>query len=240
MLAMCVAARAQTADDQYVRIYNQIQEADNLANINQPSQALSKYLEAQTTLQRFQRANPDWNPNVVKFRMNYLATKISGLSAKALVAGFQAPPRSARPATNAPAPNEVQNQLNDLREQIRQLQSDRALLEAKLKESLSAQPAAIDPKELAKTQDQLKEMAKENDLLKVTLAQARSNAPAADQKALEQTRQALVEANQRLAAQTEASKNLTVEKQALQTKLDSLIPSTWNSTNVDETRKALD
>ena len=61
-----------------------------------------------------------------------------------------------------------------LKEQVRQLQVDKTTLEAKLKEAFSARPAAADPRELAKAQDQAKTLQKENDLLKVTLALTRN------------------------------------------------------------------
>src|SRR5512135_3856745 len=75
-------ARSEGLDDQYVRIYTLIQEADKLSSGGQPSEALPKYLEAQTTLQRFQKGYPDWNGKVVSFRLNYVADKITALSAR--------------------------------------------------------------------------------------------------------------------------------------------------------------
>src|ERR1051326_1234665 len=70
-------------DDQYVRIYNLIQEADTLSNSGQSAQALAKYLQAQSALQQLQRGYLDWNPKVVSFRLNYLAARIPALSVKA-------------------------------------------------------------------------------------------------------------------------------------------------------------
>ena len=75
LLVVLSGARAESPDDQYVLIYNLIQEADSLNNSRQPGQALAKYLEAQTALQTFQKGYPDWNAKVVKFRLNYLAGK---------------------------------------------------------------------------------------------------------------------------------------------------------------------
>jgi hypothetical protein len=75
-------ARADALDDQYVRIYNIIQEADLLSSNGQVNQALSKYLEAQNALQKFHRINPDWNMKVVNFRLNYLNTKVAAASSQ--------------------------------------------------------------------------------------------------------------------------------------------------------------
>src|SRR5437899_12549947 len=80
--------RAGVADDQYVRIYNLIQEADALNNNSSlASQALAKYSEAQTALQNFRKFNADWNPKVVEFRLTYLAGKIAEVSSKVAMPG---------------------------------------------------------------------------------------------------------------------------------------------------------
>jgi len=71
---------ATGADDQYVQIYNLIQEGDSLS-AGQPAQAVAKYTEAQSALLRFQKSYPGWNDRVVNFRLNYLASKITILSA---------------------------------------------------------------------------------------------------------------------------------------------------------------
>src|SRR6185436_18506894 len=90
LLALLPTARAEGPDDQYVQIYNLIQEGDSLS-ADQPARALAVYQGAQTALQKFQRMYPGWNDKIVNFRMNYLASKITILSAKASPA---APPAS--------------------------------------------------------------------------------------------------------------------------------------------------
>ena len=95
-LSVVVTVRAQSSEEQYVRIYNTIQQADGLNTAGKPQEALTKYLEAQTSLQRMQKLSPDWNPKVVAFRLNYLAEKISGISASA--------PAPVKPTVVAPAP----------------------------------------------------------------------------------------------------------------------------------------
>ena len=64
ILAVLLFAGVQTQaqEDQYVQIYNLIQEADASLSSDQPMQSLNKYLRAQTELQRFQKLYPDWNP----------------------------------------------------------------------------------------------------------------------------------------------------------------------------------
>ncbi|HMC29064.1 MAG TPA: tetratricopeptide repeat protein, partial [Verrucomicrobiae bacterium] len=89
-------------------------------------------------------------------------------------------PKLTLPATTATdpgrpsAPSDSDLQLNGLQEQVRQLQADKTILESKLKEAFAAQPAAVDPRELAKAEEKLRALQKENDLLKVTLNEAKA------------------------------------------------------------------
>src|SRR5260370_41316801 len=76
-------AYAEDPDDQYLRIYMLIQQADSLNTTGQAVPALAKYREAQAALQFFQRDNPSWNVKVVSFRMNYLGEKLGAMKAKA-------------------------------------------------------------------------------------------------------------------------------------------------------------
>ncbi len=230
MLVTLVRAQAEGPDDQYVRIYNLIQQADSLDSNGQPTQALAKYLDTQATLQRFRTAYPDWNPKVIQFRLNYLAGKVAGLSAKVPApAPAVTPPQiaasTARPPAEAaalpkPAAPDWQGQAAALREQTRQLQADKVLLEAKLKEALTAKPASVDPQAVAGLQDKLRAMAKENDLLKVVLAQEKTKTKSpGDSKALEQVQQAVTEANRKLAEQTQRANSLLAENTTLQARL---------------------
>src|SRR6478735_1386763 len=84
LLALIAPLRvlAEPADDQYVRIYNVIQEADVLSGRNEFGKALGKYQEAQVSLERFKRIYPEWNTKVVNFRLTYLSGKITTVAAK--------------------------------------------------------------------------------------------------------------------------------------------------------------
>ena len=220
---------AQSSEEQYVRIYNLIQQADTLNGNGQFAQALPKYLEAQSALQRIQKFNPTWNPKVVSYRLSYLAEKIeAGPSAAA-----SAPPRKATPApattasaTNAepsPAPAAGPN-VADLQSTVARLQTDKAILEAKLKEALATQPAAADPRELAKAQERIQSLLKENELLKTNLdaEKARPGSPV-DAKQIEELKNSLTEANQKLSEQSTRANELLVEQQAWQKRLDATV-----------------
>ena len=80
VLLLPLVAIAQ--DDQYLRVYTTIQEADGLKKSDLPAQALAKYLEAQSSLVRFQKLYPDWNAKVVNYRLSYVASRIAELSAR--------------------------------------------------------------------------------------------------------------------------------------------------------------
>jgi hypothetical protein len=75
-------ASAQQPDDRYLRILSSIQQADALDSSGKPDQALAKYRDAQTALQKFQRGNPNWQPQVVISRLNYLSERITTLAEK--------------------------------------------------------------------------------------------------------------------------------------------------------------
>ena len=98
LLVASWAAQAEEADEQYVAIYNAIQQADSLVTSNNTTAALKKYRDAQTALQNLQRAYPNWNRSVVSFRLDYLAQKI---------ASFSEPARPAAPGNVAVAAGET-------------------------------------------------------------------------------------------------------------------------------------
>lgn len=229
---------ADSPDDKYVDIYNTIHLADTLAENGKIANAMAKYLEAQTALKTFQTNYPDWNVKIVKYRLNYLTTKIESLSTNVPAdtstnapatppanTGTNAPPAEGN-KTPPPQAADQEIQIKGLQEQIRRLEGDKAILEAKLKEALSAQPAAVDPQEFAKAEEKIRSLEKENDLLKISLAQARTNSvPAADPAAVEQARKELADANRQLARQAEVNASLVLERDALQARLKTAVPA---------------
>jgi hypothetical protein len=251
LLTLLSGARAEGPDDQYVVIYNLIQEADALNNSSQFTKAFAKYQEAQSALLKFQKGYPDWSADVVKFRLKYVAGAMETLAAKvpAPVAPAQgtpasnptAPPgaASAPAAKSTPSP-ELQNQINGLNDQVRQLQEDRASLQAKLKEALAAQPSAVDPRQLAKADERIRALLKENALLQVSAEQEKvKTAPSADTQSLEQARQDLARTNRELADQTKKAKALELEKNALEARLKNLPATAQNADAIQSTRKDL-
>jgi tetratricopeptide (TPR) repeat protein len=211
---------AQSPVDAYLRIYAIIQDADTLESSGQTANAVARYQEAQTALQAFQRMYPPWNPKVVSFRLNYLTTKL-GIHVTAVPATTAKPTPPPAPIS-AEAAAELQRQVAELQENLRRIQDDKVLLEAKLREALAAQPAAVDPRELVRAQEQIKELQRENELLKTTPA---TPAAGSGSKALEDARKALAEANRQLETQTALAKNLASERETLQEQLKALSAS---------------
>jgi cytochrome c-type biogenesis protein CcmH/NrfG len=166
-LAVAVAASAQVADDQYVRVYSMVEAADKLKSQGDARAAVTRYLEAQVALRELQQTFPTWNPKLVGFRLEYVTSQLGALTEKN--------PNVAKEATKAAEPS-PETQLKSLEEEITRLTSQNALLEAKLREALRVQPAAIDPRELEKADQRIKQLQKERDLLNVTLEQSAARA----------------------------------------------------------------
>ncbi len=168
------SARAQQdADDKYIGIYGLMQQADNFAQTGDPGEAFAAFSDAQNQLQQLKSQYPDWNPNIVTFRLNQIADRMAQLKSQAdMVAAAKKAVQAAD--TNAPviAPPAANLQLPDesasLRAQLQAAQAANDILQAKLKEALAVQPAAVDPRELEAAQEKIREMMKEIDLLKVS------------------------------------------------------------------------
>lgn len=238
-----ISLRAQ--DDQYVRIYALIQEGDTLYSRQQHSAALTKYQDALSQLQQFQRVHPDWNSNIVKYRLTFLNAVIAEIAAKHpeatqggdAAAGTNAP--AARPEAK-PSAAETEAQLSVLQNQIRQLQSDNATLESKLREALRVQPAAADPQKLMRAEQEVRSLQKENALLKVNLTNRPPVVPTVDAATIEQLKKQLAEANRKTEEAGSRASALANDKSALQQKLDSLIPAGWNADKIAAAQKELD
>jgi tetratricopeptide (TPR) repeat protein len=199
----------QAADDRYLAIYSQIEQADQMSAPAQAGLMLPKYVKAQDDLQTFQKIYPDWNPKIISFRLEYVAQKIADLTPLVVVTTIP---------TNTPSSTgEWESRLGTLRQQVQALQAENATLQAKLQEALAEQPATIDSRELDRAQDQVNSFRKENDLLKASMAQL---APSTNM--LRQAAQALSEANKKLADERARADQLAHDNQVLQGRLQML------------------
>lgn len=160
--------RAQSqADDRYIGIYNLIQQAEKTAQSGEPGEALAAFNDAQSQLLQFQKIYPTWNPNIVSFRLKQTTDRIAELKtfapAKASAKPVEKTPAVATPVA-ADAAQSTQAQDN-LQAELQAVREANQLLQAKLKEALAAQPAAVDARELARAQDKIRWLMKQNDLL---------------------------------------------------------------------------
>jgi tetratricopeptide (TPR) repeat protein len=169
LAAGLLPARAQQdADDKYIGIYSLLQQADNLAETGDPGEALAAYSDAQRQLLQMQKRFPAWNPNIVLFRLSHVTDKIAELQKHAAPVKKSATPVASE--TVSPHVVTVTNAadtsaLDDLRTQLQVAQTANELLQARLKEALAVQPAAIDPRELEQAREKIRWLMKENDLL---------------------------------------------------------------------------
>jgi Flp pilus assembly protein TadD len=218
LLAGALAAHSAGPDDEYLSIYYLIQQGDAAADNNQKPEAAALYGEAQTNLLRMRAVYPSWQTNVVEYRLKYLAKKIGDLD--------YTPP--APPVTNAvkAADAAVQAQIDALQAQVQLLQSNNTSLQAKLREALSARPALEDPAELTRAEAQIQELARQNELLKVSLKDTEAKASAtASAKQIADLRKELEATNTKLAAEMEQSRKLARERGDLANRLNKVVGS---------------
>jgi len=175
--ALLTTAQAQQEPDaKYISIYALIEQGENLAGKGQPAEAAAAFTDAQNQLLQFQRVFPDWNPVTVKFRLKMLTERLAEfkqLPVPVTGAGGPTPAATTTPAAMTGTEQSV------LASQLQAMQRENATLQAKLKEALAVQPAAPDLGDLARAQQQVISLMKENDLLKVNQRLAREKAAAA-------------------------------------------------------------
>jgi tetratricopeptide (TPR) repeat protein len=221
LLALCLGVTGVWADgpeDQYVHVYSLIQEADAFNDAGQPRQAVARYAEAQAALAKFPTQFPGWNENLIRFRLNYVNSKLAPLVALLpAVTNQVAQPGQPGAGTLPPGGGgETNRLLRQIQEEVNRLQSDNASLAAKLKEALSVQPSTTDPREIARAEEKNKSLQKENELLKVSLNQEQAKAASRiEPEMLAEANRALTDTRGKLAAQEQALSALKTENEVL-------------------------
>lgn len=209
VLRLAAQGFAQSADDRFIQIYRAIKQADDLIESGQLQQSYKLYREAQEELRKLQASAPSWNPKVVQYRLGYVGDKLSNLASRvppelreakpmASPATPQAPSATSQSAALAQAAAETA----ELRQELQRMKNEKTLLESKLREALLAQPAAVDPREVAKAEEKVRQLQKENELLRVTMESQKSRLQAmADPSENESLRRNLADARKKLAEQ---------------------------------------
>jgi Flp pilus assembly protein TadD/predicted nucleic acid-binding Zn-ribbon protein len=231
LLIISVAhVKSEDADDIYVKIYEKIQQADSLNQSGDSKLAVEKYLEAKSELEKFQQNFPSWNPNVVKYRLNYLSEKISSLGGaqQIQIKADQQPSKVAEQPQQQPQgqiktkeiPEEVKNQIQILQQQLSQLKAERDQLQVKLKEALSVQPVAVDPGELQRANEKIRNLEKQVELLQVSINHEKDrSSKLIEPAAFAAVQKALAETSEKLDRQTRELSLLAKQKEELEKSL---------------------
>ena len=221
------------ADDDFIAIYNLIQQADSFRDSGQVATAREAYSNALKRLHDLQRSYPTWNERVINYRLRYVSDKLSALPeaaaptpAPALIPAAVAVAVATGGTVNtnnlAPA-GEVIEQFNALNAEIGRLNSDKKLLEAKLREALTAQPAPVDPKEFQQAVERITALQSTNKLLLADLERQQSERKnLVEWVVADEARAALNEANRQILAQKMATSSLQKERSELEAQLKKL------------------
>lgn len=233
-LGLCLGTAhlcADGADDAFIRIYNLIQQAEAHRETGQWSSAREAFTEARSGLEVLRRNYPTWNERVVAYRIRYVSERLEALKATPEASGkpINSPAPPTVTASNAPpaaalAPNgEVVAQFEQLNLQIQRLSSDKELLEAKLREALSAQPAPVDPREFQSAIERITALQTTNKVLLASLEQQQTERRnLVDKVVADEARAALDEANKSLLEQKVAAGRIEKQKQEIEAKLKDL------------------
>ncbi len=181
------AAKASEASDEYVSIYSLITKGDEMLGSGLRAEAAQFYSDAHRKLVAFRGAHPDWNHQVVRFRLKYLGEKLAELPETVVpeVTSTFVPSSS---TSNSGQPvlasqnRMLEGQVAALNEQMRQLTADNSLLLSKLREAMSARPAEVDPSQVRKAEKKILELEKENELIELQLQKALKTKPAPQPK----------------------------------------------------------
>lgn len=145
------------APEEFAKIVTAINSGDELLQQGRDRDAFERYDHAEKALLQFRRVFPDWDEQVVAFRLKYVTERLS--------------------AWRQPGVKEVDlAELNTLRErlgylernneqyqyQLNLLRGENARLSAKLREALAVRPAAQDPAEFARLQQTTDRLEDEN------------------------------------------------------------------------------
>ena len=233
--SLLVSARAQgSPDDLYLEAYELIQDADQLARSGQSDRARERYNEATANLKKLQTTYPNYSKSAVEYRVEYVADRMKTLPIA------EQPPRPAPAVT--PLPEPAENDPKALLQRIQSLQSENALLQAKLQEALAPKPASADPAEFARAQERINQLEKEKALIRAQLEQAQAKQPQAGEVAmlnqvrgeLEATKKQLVNNVAAVATLTQERNTLREEKGELEKKLAAASPTNHGSSSTGE------
>jgi tetratricopeptide (TPR) repeat protein len=168
IVAFCLALPAGLSagvEEDFAAVAAMIQRGDQLLQEGRDRAAMREYQQAQEALLKLGKVYPQWDPQVVAFRLRYVSERLNQWTGPAV----------AEPAAPGAELQALQSRINFLERssqqyqaQINQLLTENQRLAARLREALAIRPAAQEPTVVAETQNQLEAATRE-----VTSLQAR-------------------------------------------------------------------
>ena len=163
-------ASASDAGFQFLEAYFAIQQGDAAIREGNAARAEAKFTRALDTLREIKTTVPEWNPEIVQYRLTYCENQLARLRAQR---GETVAPGPVRVADSERV-RQLTEELARAREQIQQLEAVRDQLQARLQATPAAAPEASP--ELAELQKRNRELATELVAAQMQLAAARESA----------------------------------------------------------------
>jgi regulator of replication initiation timing len=243
------AVHAQDPADDFLKAYFLLQDGDTAKKAGEKDKAIEKYNGSLEVLRRIQVENPDWNPNIINFRIKYCADNVTALggtpstgaapkaAAKETPAAAAAPSVTAEPGEQASAKlSEMQNELNETRKQLETIKKEKDELEVKLKaveESLKSVTAG-------KGDARLTELQKANDDLRRQLTEAEDKLRGVSGTgAVAELQQELAATKKQLDAALQENEKLRKDNESLRANLDEARGKLKALASSDETIKTM-
>jgi len=192
---------AQGADQDYIAIYKVIKQADQFKETGLSEQAAQFYASAAKELKAFQKANPNWNPRVIQFRLKYLTRQMEDLptvaqpsnpsSSVVSNAGDTAQVANPSQEPSKEMSEQYQGQILALNQRLQQLREENQLYIGKLREAMSARPTGFNPEDLKEAEGKIMDLNKERDLLKAQLDKTLSDSSKSNDAQIAESNQQL-------------------------------------------------
>lgn len=161
---LIVAASTAVAgpDEEFAAVVKRIQHGDQLVEQGQDRLAMDEFRKAQETLLNFNKVYPDWDRQVVSFRLRYLGERLGNWTG----------PKSSTSDSQEAETEALRSRISFLERasqqyqaQINQLVGDNNRLSGQLREALAIRPAAENPALLADTRAELEKVSAANSKL---------------------------------------------------------------------------
>lgn len=163
------AAHGSGADDDYLALYHELRQAEQLEAQGDLAQACVAYRQLHDRLMGFERSYPSWHPEIVAFRLRVIRAGVKRVC--------QESPEASEPRRQGdPAPPPVETE-DLLRARLRQLEQERDELKARLREALAAQPAGAHSPEMTRAEERIRTLEKEVALLRFTAQPGPTDVP---------------------------------------------------------------